>query len=192
MKKDSKYIGYLNKVSIEIRKTPLADLERKLIVSLADDQDLTYYQIAEKLKYTSGYIGDIARELFGLLTQKHHVKVTRTNIFSTLDAILSKEPDDTFYVCHNIKEARLLNQDIITFKSTCIMVNLSSYWKFNATNQTLILKHQYPIIIDISEITIGNLGEHLLLISNREQLSGDALIELIKIIRDYLQADDVK
>ncbi|MFM6669769.1 MAG: hypothetical protein ACKPJO_06495, partial [Dolichospermum sp.] len=70
-----KYKQYLDRISKEIRRRELNDLESKIIHSL--ESSLTYEEIAVGLNYNSSYIADIARELFGLIGQKHRVKVTR-------------------------------------------------------------------------------------------------------------------
>ncbi|MFM6079827.1 MAG: hypothetical protein ACKPCI_15180 [Dolichospermum sp.] len=70
-----KYKQYLDRISKEIRRRELNDLGSKLIHSL--ESSLTYEEIAVGLNYNSSYIADIARELFGLIGQKHRVKVTR-------------------------------------------------------------------------------------------------------------------
>ncbi|MFM6725918.1 MAG: hypothetical protein ACKPJF_15980 [Dolichospermum sp.] len=59
------------------------DLESKIIHSL--ESTLTDEEIAVGLNYDSSCIANIARELFGLIGQKHMVKVTRKNLFNVLD-----------------------------------------------------------------------------------------------------------
>jgi hypothetical protein len=65
-------------------------------------------------------------------------------------------------------------------------MDLSAFWKFNAKTEQLILKNQYPIIVDLSAITVETLGTILMDLSSREQLSGDAFLELTKLIKQYL------
>jgi hypothetical protein len=65
-------------------------------------------------------------------------------------------------------------------------MDLSTFWKFNAKTEQLILKNQYPIIVDLSAIAVETLGTILMDLSSREQLSGDAFLELTKLIKQYL------
>lgn len=72
------------------------------------------------------------------------------------------------------------------FNKHQIIMDLSTFWKFNAKTEQLILKNQYPIIVDLSAITVETLGKILMDLSSREQLSGDAFLELTKLIKQYL------
>ncbi|MFM6138304.1 MAG: hypothetical protein ACKPCP_29890, partial [Sphaerospermopsis kisseleviana] len=57
---------------------------------------------------------------------------------------------------------------------------------FNAKTEQLILKNQYPIVVDLAGVTDQSVGRVLMDLSSREQLSGDALLELVKLIKQYL------
>lgn len=179
-----KFIKYLNKISQDIRNKPLNTLESDTLKMLFDGH--TYLEISTKLGYDSNYIGDVAREIYGLIGQKHRVKVTRANLVSVLDAICDKEPDDTFYVCHSIKPKSTLHRQVLSFQQNSILIDVSLYWKFDAINKALILKSKHPIIINLAELNHELLGRELLQLSNRDQISGDAILELLKIINIFL------
>ena len=178
------HIELLDNLSHSIRGKILSTLEKQILKHLETGK--TYIEIAEILGYEDGHIGSTAREIYGLIAQKHKIKVTRSNLFSILEALLIKEPDDTFNICHKIQKPSLLNRDIKTFNKREIIVNLSAFWKFNAKTEQLILKNQYPIVIDLADISEENIGKILLDLTTREQLSGEAFIELAKLIRQYL------
>lgn len=179
-----KHIKFLDTLSHNIRGKILSTLEKQIIGYL--ELGKTYLEISEILGYEDGYIGSVAREIYGLIAQKHKIKVTRSNLFSVLDTLLIKEPDDTFYVCHKIQKPSLLNRDIKIFNKNEILMDLSSFWKFNAKTEQLILKNQYPIVVDLAGVTDQSVGKMLMDLSSREQLSGDALLELVKLIKQYL------
>lgn len=165
---------------MEIRRRSLNDLETNIIELLQSFK--TYSQIAEKLGYDSGYIGDIAREIYGLIGQKY--RVTRTNLFSTLDKFIDSEPEPDFYECHGIKN-RLFSSEIIKFKQDEILFNVSLFWKFNASAKSLILKTKNPVVINLDHLTPDQLGKTLINLSRQQQVSGDAVLELLKILDNY-------
>jgi DNA-binding transcriptional ArsR family regulator len=179
-----KHIKLLDTLSHNIRGKILSTLDKQIIKHLEEGK--TYSEIAEILGYEDGHIGSVAREIYGLIAQKHKIKVTRSNLFSVLETLVHKEPDDSFSICHKIQKPSLLNRDIKIFNKYQIIMDLSTFWKFNAKTEQLILKNQYPIIVDLSAITVETLGKILMDLSSREQLSGDALLELTKLIKQYL------
>lgn len=179
-----KHIKLLDTLSHNIRGKILSTLDKQILKHLEEGK--TYFEIAEILGYEDGHIGSVAREIYGLIAQKHKIKVTRTNLFSVLETLVHKEPDDSFYVCHKIQKPSLLNRDIKVFNKNEIIMDLSSFWKFNAKTEQLILKNQYPIVVDLSGITEENLGKVLIDLTVRDQLSGDAFLELVKLIKQYL------
>ena len=101
------------------------------------------------------------REIYGLIGQKHRVKTTRANLVNILEQICDKEPDDTFHGCHGIKSKSVFNSHI--------------------------LKSKYPVIINLQGINYELLGYELLQLSNRDQVSGDAILELLKILNTFLK-----
>lgn len=184
-----KHIKLLDTLSYNIRGKILSTLDKQILKHLEEGK--TYSEIAEILGYEDGHIGNVAREIYGLIAQgliaqKHKIKVTRSNLFSVLDTLVHKEPDDSFNICHKIQKTSLLNRDIKIFNRHQIIMDLSTFWKFNAKTEQLILKNQYPIIVDLSAITVETLGKILMDLSSREQLSGDAFLELTKLIKQYL------
>lgn len=179
-----KHIKLLDTLSHNIRGKILSTLDKQILKHLETGK--TYSEIAEILGYEDGHIGSVAREIYGLIAQKHKIKVTRSNLFSVLDTLVYREPDDSFNICHKIQKPSLLNRDIKIFNKHQIIMDLSTFWKFNAKTEQLILKNQYPIIVDLSTITVETLGKTLIDLSSREQLSGDAFLELIKLINQYL------
>ncbi len=179
-----KHIKLLDTLSHNIRGKILSTLDKQIIKHLEEGK--TYSEIAEILGYEDGHIGSVAREIYGLIAQKHKIKVTRSNLFSVLETLVHKEPDDSFNICHKIQKPSLLNRDIKIFNKHQIIMDLSAFWKFNAKTEQLILKNQYPIIVDLSVITVETLGKILMDLSSREQLSGDAFLELTKLIKQYL------
>lgn len=182
-----KYINYINTISQSIRRKPLNTIEAEIIACICEGK--TYLQIAEKVRYDDGYVGHIARELYGLVGQKHKVKVNRLNLVAVLDSVMGAELDDTFNACHGIKEATVFNNDILKFKQDEIVVSLSTFWKFDAKNNTLILKTKYPIVLSLNDLKTNPFKTILHLI-RREQLSGDALLELFKILDNYYNETD--
>jgi len=178
-----KYIDYLNKVSQEIRRKPLNTIERDIIDLLF--QGKTYLEIADQSKYDDGYIGDIARELYGLIGQKHKVKVTRSNLFGVLDSVIGGEYEPDFFTCHGIKQNTLFNSSVIEFSRDNLMFNLSLFWKFNAVTRSLILKTKHPVVLNIDDLSPDSLGITLIRLSRQKQVSGDAMIELLKILDNY-------
>jgi DNA-binding transcriptional ArsR family regulator len=179
-----KHIKLLDTLSHNIRGKILSTLDKQILKHLEEGK--TYSEIAEILGYEDGHIGSVAREIYGLIAQKHKIKVTRSNLFSVLETLVHKEPDDIFSICHKIQKPSLLNRDIKIFNKHQIIMDLSTFWKFNAKTEQLILKNQYPIIVDLSAITVETLGKILMDLSSREQLSGDAFLELTKLIKQYL------
>lgn len=176
------YINYVNAISEHIRHKPLNTIERDVIDLLS--QGKTYSEIGNQLTYDDGYIGSIARELYGLIGQKHKVKVTSSNLVNILDSAIGGELTDTFYACHNIKDSTVFNHDILTFKQNEIMINVSTFWKFDVKNSALILKTKYPIVISLSDLE-NSPFKTILYLANQEQLTGDALLELFKILNSY-------
>lgn len=185
-----KFIKYLNKISQDIRNKSLSTVESDTLKMLFNGH--TYLDISEKLSYDSNYIGDIAREIYGLIGQKHKVKTTRANLVNVLETICEKEPDDTFYVCHNIKPKSILHAQVLSFRQDSILIDMSLYWKFDAINKALILKSKHPIIIGLSELNHDVLGRELLQLSNRDQVSGDAILELLKIINIFINKNPIQ
>lgn len=179
-----KFIKYLNKISQDIRNKSLSTVESDTFKMLFNGH--TYLEISEKLSYDSNYIGDIAREIYGLIGQKHRVKCTRSNLVNVLESICDKEPNDTFYVCHNIKPKSTLHTQVLSFQQDSILIDVSLYWKFDAINKALILKSKYPIVVNLVELNHELLGRELLQLSNRDQVSGDAVLELLKILNTFL------
>lgn len=177
-----KYKQYLDRISKEIRRRELNDLESKLIHSL--ESSLTYEEIAVGLNYNSSYIADIARELFGLIGQKHRVKVTRKNLFTVLDTYIDGEPETDFFVCHNIKDT-VFAQGVIQFNKDAILFSVSLFWKLDVATQSLILKTKYPVVLKLEDLTLDKLGTTLINLSRRKQVSGDAILELLKILNNY-------
>lgn len=184
-----KYINYINALSENIRHKSLSTIERDIVSLLCDGK--TYLEIAEKLSYDDGYIGSVSRELYGLIGQKHKVKVTRSNLISVLDSVMGGEIDNTFNVCHNIKEAVIFNRDILKFNQNEILINVSTFWKFDVKNNVLILKTQYPVILSLSELETNSF-KTILHLSRQEQLSGDALLELFKILNSYYSETNIE
>lgn len=184
-----KYINYINAISQHIRHKPLNTIERDVVDLLT--QGKTYLEIGEQLAYDDGYVGSIARELYGLIGQKHKVKVTRSNLLNILDSAIGGELTDTFYICHNIKDPTVFNHDILAFKQNEIMINVSTFWKFDVKNNALILKTKHPIVINLSELE-SNPFKTILYLANQEQLTGDALLELFKILNSYYSNVEVK
>lgn len=176
------YQQFLNNLSQEIRNKSLSDLESNLIKLL--EHNLTYSDIAVELGYEDGYIGDVARELYGLINQKHQVKVTRNNLFSVLDSLLNKEPEPDFYVLHGLAK-NVLQSNILEFNQNNILISVSLFWKFDAINRALIYKNKYPIVFSLDGLNKNNLGDKLISITKQKQLSGDALLELVKILDGY-------
>ena len=183
--KQIEYIKYLNKISEDIRNKPLNTVESDSLKMLL--QGHSYNEIATKLGYDPNYIGDMMREIYGLIGQKHRVKTTRANLVNILEQICDKEPDDTFYGCHGIKPKSVFNSHILSFTQNLIMVDVSLYWKFDAFNKALMLKSKYPVIVNLQGINYELLGYELLQLSNRDQVSGDAILELLKILNTFLK-----
>jgi hypothetical protein len=179
-----KFIKYLNEISQDIRIKPLNTIESDTLKMLFDGH--TYLEISTKLGYDSNYIGDIARKVYGLIGQKHRVRVTRVNLVNVLESICDKEPDDTFYVCHKIKPKSTLHTQVLSFQQDLILIDVSLYWKFDAINKALILKSKHPVIVNLIELNHELLGRELLQLSNRDQVSGDAILELLKILNTFL------
>ena len=180
-----KYKQYLDRISKEIRGRELNDLESKLIHSL--ESSLTYAEIATALNYEANYIGDIAREIFGLIGQKHRLKVTRKNLFTTLDKYIDGEPEADFFVCHGIKNT-VFTQGVIQFNKDAILFNVSLFWKLDVVTQSLILKTKYPVILKLEDLTLEKLGATLINLSRQKQVSGDAILELLKILNNYVDS----
>jgi hypothetical protein len=101
------------------------------------------------------------------------------------------EIDNTFNVCHNIKEAVVFNRDILKFNQNEILINVSTFWKFDVKNNVLILKTQYPVILSLSELETNSF-KTILHLSRQEQLSGDALLELFKILNSYYSETNIE
>jgi hypothetical protein len=179
-----KYIKYLNKISQDIRNKPLSTVESDTFKMLFDGH--TYLEISTKLGYDSNYIGDVAREIYGLIGQKHRVKCTRANLVNVLESICDKEPDDEFSICHNIKPKSTLHTQVLSFRQDSILIDVSLYWKFDAINKALILKSKHPVIVNLIELNHELLGRELLQLPNRDQVSGDAILELLKILNTFL------
>ena len=177
------YKEYLDYVSKEIRRRSLSDLEVQ-IIELLENTRLTYAEIGEKLTYSPSYISDVAWELFGLLGQKHNVKVTRSNLFSVLSQHCYSDIEPDFYSCHNLKKT-VLNPSVLVFKKDQIQSNLSLFWKLDVINKSLILKSRNPIVIDLESLTQEKVGETLINLSRQRQLPGDAVLELLKILDIY-------
>ena len=184
-----KYVNYINALSENIRHKSLNTIERDIVSLLCEGK--TYIEIAEKLSYDDGYVGSVSRELYGLIGQKHKVKVTRSNLISTLDSVMGGEIDNTFNVCHNIKEAVVFNRDILRFNQNEILINVSTFWKFDVKNNALILKTQYPLVLNLSELE-NNSFKTILHLARQEQLSGDALLELFKILNSYYSETNIQ
>lgn len=178
-----KYQKYLNDISNEIRRKGISDLESKVLERL--QSSTTYENMAKELNYNSSYIADTARELFGLIGQKHRVKVTRTNIISVLDGLIDTEPQTDFFVCHNIKTSVFM-EGVLKFKQDEITFNISPFWKFDGINKCLILKTKNPIILKFEDLTQDKLGTTLVNLSRQKQVSGSAVLELLKILDTYL------
>lgn len=178
-----KYVNYINQISKEIRRQALKTIERDVIESLCEGK--TYLQIASQLKYDDGYIGQLARELFGLIGQKHKVKVNRLNFVIVLDSVMGGELENDFYDCHGIKPDSVFESNVLKFKQDEILISVSTFWKFNPTNKCLILKTKNPILLDLEELETGDRFQILLNLTKRNQVSGDALLELLKILDNY-------
>lgn len=184
-----KYINYINTLSESIRHKTLNTIERDIITFLYEGK--TYLEIAEKLKYDAGYVGHIARELYGLVGQKHKIKVNRLNLIIVLDSVMGGDLDDTFDVCHGIKEPSIFDRSILKFKQNQILINVSTFWKFDIKNNALILKTKYPIVLKLSDLETDPFKAILYLI-RQQQLSGDALLELFKILDSYYSDTDLE
>jgi hypothetical protein len=182
-----KYINYVNAISEHIRHKSLNTIERDIIDLLT--QGKTYLEISNQLAYDDGYIGSVARELYGLIGQKQKVKVTRSNLINVLDSAISGELTDTSYSCQNIKDPTIFNHDILAFRQNEIVINVSTFWKFDVTNNSLILKTKHPIIISLDELK-SNSFRTILYLANQEQLTGDMLLELFKILSNYYKEAD--
>lgn len=173
---------YLDLISSEIRRRKLNDLEVKILDRV--EQNMTYEEIADELNYNQTYIADIAREIYGLIGQKHRVKVSRSNIFATLEKYADIEIEPDFFVCHGLTKS-ILNRDVIKFKKDDILLSVSLWWKLDVINKSLILKTKYPVIVDLSNLTKESLGNVLINISRQKQVPGDAVLELLKILDVY-------
>ncbi len=184
-----KYINYINALSESIRHKALNTIEREIINLIS--QGKTYLEIAEKVKYDDGYVGHIARELYGLVGQKHKIKVNRLNLIAVLDSVMGGELDDTFNICHGIKESNIFNHSILKFKQDQILINVSTFWKFDTKNNALILKTKYPIVINLSDLE-SDPFKTILYVIRQQQLSGDALLELFKILDSYYSETDLE
>lgn len=180
------YREYLDIVSNEIRRRNLNDLEVKILDRI--ERGLSYQEIGENLNYDSNYIGDIAREIYGLIGQKHRVKVTRSNLFATLEKFAYADIEPDFSMCHGLTQS-ILNRDVLKFKKDNILLSVSLWWKLDVINKSLILKTKYPVIIDLSTLTQESLGTVLINASRQKQLPGDAILELLKILDNYFTVD---
>lgn len=178
-----KYIEYIGRASMDIRRKPLSTLEQKVVNLLSEGK--TYSFIGGELGYEDGYVGDVAREMYGLIGQKLRVKVTRSNLFSVIDSALGGEMDDSFYACHKIAPNEVVNPGVLRFHQESIVINVSLFWKFDAVNFALILKAKNPVVINLREINNENLGTALINLSQQQQVSGDSLLELCKILSKY-------
>jgi DNA-binding transcriptional ArsR family regulator len=81
-----KHIKLLDTLSHNIRGKILSTLDKQIIKHLEEGK--TYSEIAEILGYEDGHIGSVAREIYGLIAQKHKIKVTRSNLFSVLETLV--------------------------------------------------------------------------------------------------------
>ena len=178
-----RYIKHLNKISQDIRKKPLSTLECDVIKLVL--QGCIYSEISQQLAYDCNYIGDVAREIYGLIGQKYKVKVIRANLRNVLETIFDTEPDETFNICHNIKPHAVLHPQVISFSEDAIMIDVSTYWKLDVINKALILKAQHPIVFNLDGLTHESLGRELLQLSNRQQISSNAILELLKILNTF-------
>jgi len=185
-------IDYLNKVSKKVRNKALSSLEVKVAQFIIDD--LSYQDMSEQINYSAAHIGSIARELMGILAQETKETVTKQN-FSTIlreycqNQVRISEARVEFKNCHGTQLNPVLNTNVLTFNSQSIMINLSTYWKFDAVNNTLILKDKYPVIIELNTLTIDNVGYLLFALIEREQINPHSLNELIKLLKQYLISD---
>jgi len=75
---------------------------------------------------------------------------------------------------------------VLSFQKDSILIDVSLYWKFDAINKALILKSKHPVVVNLVELNHELLGRELLQLSNRDQISGDAVLELLKILNTFL------
>ena len=177
---------FLEDLSILIRLRPLSDLEISIIELLT--QSKTYLEISIELNYREGYIGDIARELFGLISQQYHVKVTRANFLGSVQKLIDTKDEPDFRGCHGIKPEPLLSSDTINFNQYQILFSLSRYWKFDAINKSLVLKNKFPVVLPLSGLEPSQLGNTLISLSRQSQVNSEALLELVRILDIYFKS----
>jgi hypothetical protein len=177
-----KYVNHINAISKEIRFKPLNTIEIKIIESLCLGG--TYLQIATEINYDHGYIGQLARQIYGLIGQKHKVKIKRDNFVAVLDSVMGGELEDDFYGCHGINPKSIFNANVLEFKQSEILINVTTFWKFDAKNECLVLRTKHPIALKLSDLKTNPFNT-ILNATKQEQMSGDALLELFKILDNY-------
>lgn len=176
------YINYLDALSTEFRHRKLTDLEIKIVTLL--QKSISYIEIARIMGYEDGYIGDVARELYSLITEKHGIKVKKSNLFSTLDQFICSE--NNLEHCEDISYVNSLVSGVLKFKQDEILFNLSVWWQFNATKQSLVYKSSSPVIVALQDLQPDKLGNTLLQLT-KNQLKSEAVSELLTIMGNYFE-----
>ncbi|MFM5933830.1 MAG: hypothetical protein ACKOQR_08270 [Dolichospermum sp.] len=76
-------------------------------------------------------------------------------------------------------------QGVIQFNKDAILFNVSLFWKLDVATQSLILKTKYPVVLKLEDLSLDKLGTTLINLSRRKQVSGDAILELLRILNNY-------
>lgn len=170
------YIQFLNELSLEKRKKSLSNLEEQIIQML--EEGLTYFDISEKVSYDASYVGDVSRELYGMVAEKYKLKVTRSNLFACINRI----------VYNDLSQSKV-SANIHEFRNDRIILDISKWWKYNSKDNSLILKNENTLVFLLEKLTIESLGIELLKLSSKEQLCGKALLELCQILNNFFYVD---
>jgi hypothetical protein len=91
---------------------------------------------------------------------------------------------------HQVSDAQkpsILNDVIKVFNKDVIIIDVSTYWLYNAKTEQLILKDQNNITINLSSYRSETLCYDLVTLASKGKLTQDAFSELSKLVQMYLK-----
>lgn len=175
------FSNYINFLSLKYSDRPLNTIELKIIDLL--QSDFTIEEIATECNYSTQHTQVLIKSLCGLIAQETRLRVNKKNIVGVVNNIIKNLDNiDEFKTCHGLNKVK-----VNEFNQNNIKVDVGTFWRFDVINNCLILKHQYPVIINLSGLGLNNVGSEILKVSNRDSVSPYALKELCQILYEFFK-----
>jgi hypothetical protein len=175
------FSNYINFLSLKYSDRPLNTIELKIIDLL--QSDFTIEEIATECNYSNQHTQALIKSLCGLVAQETRLRVNKKNIVGIVDNIIKNLDNiEEFRNCHALNKVK-----VTEFNQNTIRVDLGTFWRFDAINNCLVLKHQYPVIVNLSGLGLNNVGNEILKTANRDSVSPYALQELCQILYEFFR-----